>query len=139
MASWSTRDSIHFQRAVRDCTEKTAGGGCGFEQTYSRTSVMKRKLLLTLWLLAPVLVLAYHYGPGQSALARDKAAALARQAAAFEKADDWASAFETYKSALAALPPEDKASQFKLRLAAANARMYVGELPEAMQDMDNLL
>lgn len=100
---------------------------------------MKRKLLITLWLLVPVILLAYHSGPGQSALARDKAAALARQASTFEKAGDWENALENYRNAAAALPPDDKVNQCKLRLAAANARMYTGELPEAMQDMDNLL
>lgn len=100
---------------------------------------MKRKLLFTAWLLVPVLVLAYHYGPGQSALARDKTATLLRRAAGREKAEDWAGALETYQQALAALPPGDQAARFKLRLAAANTRMYTGELPEAMQDLETLL
>jgi tetratricopeptide (TPR) repeat protein len=100
---------------------------------------MKRKLLVTLWLLLPVLLLAYHSGPGQSALAHDKAAAFARQAGALEKSGDWENALENYRNALAALPPNDKDNQYRLRLAAANARMYTGELPEAMQDMDSLL
>ena len=100
---------------------------------------MKRKLLFTAWLLVPVLLLAYHYGPGQSALARDKTATLLRQAAGREKAEDWAGALATYQQALAALPPGDQAARFKLRLAAANTRMYTGELPEAMQDLETLL
>ena len=37
---------------------------------------MRRKLFLYLWLLTPVVLLAYHYGPGQSGLARDAAAQL---------------------------------------------------------------
>jgi tetratricopeptide (TPR) repeat protein len=100
---------------------------------------MKRKLLISLWVLVPVLVLAYHYGPGQAALSRDRAAALAQKAAALEKAEDWAGAVEAYQQALAALPAEDANSRFKVRLAAANARLYTGELPEAMQDLDGLL
>lgn len=100
---------------------------------------MKRKLLFSLWLLVPVILLTYHYGPGQPALSRDRAAALARQAAEREKAENWAGALETWQQALAALPAEDAAARFKVRLAVANARMYTGELPEAMQDLDGLL
>jgi len=100
---------------------------------------MKRKLLFSIWLLVPVMLVAYHYGPGQAALGRDRAAALAREAVDRETAEDWAGAFEAYRQSLAALPSEDTVGRFKLRLAAANARMYTGELPEAMQDLDGLL
>lgn len=100
---------------------------------------MKRKLLFSIWLLVPVMLLAYHYGPGQAALGRDRAAALARQAAERERAEDWAGALDAYRQSLAALPADDQAARFKLRLASANARMYLGDLPEAMQDLDGLL
>lgn len=100
---------------------------------------MKRKLFFLLWLLLPIFVLAYHYGPGQATLARDRAAALAREAVRLEQAEDWVGAGEAYRQALAALPPDDQASRFKLRLAAANARMFTGELPESLQDLDSLL
>lgn len=100
---------------------------------------MKRKLLFTLWLLAPVALLAYHYGPGQAALSRDQAAGLAREAVAAEKAGDWATARERYLQALGALPADAGAERFRVRLAAANARMYLGELPESLQDLDALL
>lgn len=100
---------------------------------------MKRKLLFSIWLLVPVMLVAYHYGPGQTALGRDRAAALAREAAEREKAEDWPGAVEAYRESLAALPAEATTDRFKLRLAAANARMYTGELPEAMQDLDGLL
>ncbi|TWU45708.1 hypothetical protein Q31b_08840 [Novipirellula aureliae] len=43
---------------------------------------MRRSLLWLLWLVLPVFVLAYHYGPGQTWLARDKAATLIRKAQA---------------------------------------------------------
>lgn len=100
---------------------------------------MKRRLLFSIWLLIPVALVAYHYGPGQAALGRDHAAALARAAADREQAEDWTGALEGYRNALAALPAEDAAGRFKLRLAAANSRMYTGELPEALQDLDGLL
>ncbi|EMI18252.1 secreted protein [Rhodopirellula maiorica SM1] len=43
---------------------------------------MRSSLLWLLWLVLPVFVLAYHYGPGQIWLARDRAAAMIRQAEA---------------------------------------------------------
>lgn len=100
---------------------------------------MKRKLLFSAWLLVPVALVAYHYGPGQAALGRDRAVALAREAVERERAEDWAGALDAYRQSLAAMPAQDATGRFKLRLAAANARMYTGELPEAMQDLDVLL
>ena len=41
---------------------------------------MRSTLLWLFWLVLPVFVLAYHYGPGQAWLARDHAAAMIRQA-----------------------------------------------------------
>ena len=36
---------------------------------------MKKNLFILLWALAPVALLAYHYGPGQNELAREDAKA----------------------------------------------------------------
>lgn len=41
---------------------------------------MKTSVLWLLWLILPVFVLAYHYGPGQMRLARDQAASLVQKA-----------------------------------------------------------
>ena len=41
---------------------------------------MRSSLLWLLWLVLPVFALAYHYGPGQIWLARDRAATMIRQA-----------------------------------------------------------
>ena len=100
---------------------------------------MRKKLLVTAWLLVPILLLAYHYGPGQKGLALDQVAQKVKAAQMAEKAGDWKLAVAAYNDALSALPPGDDASRFKLQLAKANARMYTGELPEAIQDMDGLL
>jgi hypothetical protein len=100
---------------------------------------MKRRLLFSIWLLVPVALVAYHYGPGQAALGRDRAAALTREAVAREHAEDWSGALAAYRQSLASLPAEDVSGRFRLRLAVANARMYTGELPEAMQELEALL
>jgi hypothetical protein len=100
---------------------------------------MRKTILLTLWLLAPVLLLAFHYGPGQGYVARGRAAEKIAEALQFEQAGDWLGAREAYSEALAALTAGDVAVRFKLRLAQANARMYSGELPEAITDLESLL
>lgn len=100
---------------------------------------MKRTLLITLWLLVPAALLALHYGPGQASLARDNASAFLREAQAAEQAERWDAACQAYDRALAALPAGDDATRFKVRHAQANARLYTGELPEAMSDLDALL
>jgi len=98
-----------------------------------------RKLLAVLWLLVPVGLIAYHYGPGQLKLQRDRAArqvSLAREA---EGRDDWKGAYEAYAKALHDLPDVDKDARLMTRLAQAKTRMYFGELPEAMEDVESLL
>ncbi|TWT91956.1 hypothetical protein [Stieleria varia] len=43
---------------------------------------MRASILWLIWLVLPVFVIAYHYGPGQAWLARDQAAAMIREAEA---------------------------------------------------------
>jgi tetratricopeptide (TPR) repeat protein len=98
-----------------------------------------RKLLAVLWLLVPVGLIAYHYGPGQDKLARDRAAeqiALARSAEADE---NYRAAYEAYAKALTDIPEADKEARLLTRLAQAKTRMYIGELPEAMEDAEQIL
>ena len=52
---------------------------------------MKRWLLL-LWLLVPLPVIVWHFGPGQKWLARDRAWVLIRQARQAEVQQNWADA-----------------------------------------------
>jgi len=100
---------------------------------------MRKKILITVWLLIPIVLLAYHYGPGQKGLAKDRVAAKIEAAQLAEKKEDWRAAMAAYADALAALPADQTATRFKLQLAQAKARIYTGELPEAMMDMEGLL
>ena len=100
---------------------------------------MKRKLLITAWLLVPIVLLAYHYGPGQQSLARERAARLITQARAAEQSEDWTAAYAAWGEALAALPADDIAGRLRIRLAQADARVWLGELPESIQDLESLL
>ena len=100
---------------------------------------MKKNLFILLWALAPVALLAYHYGPGQAGLAREEAKASIRAALDFEAKKQWQQAIDAYNNALATLPDTETAKRQQLQLARANARIYVGELPEAMLSMEHLL
>jgi len=100
---------------------------------------MKKNLLILLWALTPVALLAWHYGPGQDSLARDSARAKIEEAVQFEADQQWRKAVAAYTEALAELPEADSARRHRLRLAHANARIHVGELPEAMAAMESLL
>jgi hypothetical protein len=100
---------------------------------------MRKTLLFALWLLVPVVLLAYHFGPGQSRLAQDRAARKIAEARALEAKEDWPAAHEAWSAALAATPADKTTARLQLQLAQARTRMYTGELPEAMEDMDNLL
>jgi len=100
---------------------------------------MRKTVLIALWLLVPVALLAYHYGPGQSRLALDQAARKIAEARALEAGEDWQGAYEAWTEALAATPQDKTRARFQLRLAQARTRMYTGELPEAIEDMENLL
>lgn len=98
-----------------------------------------KKILTIACLILPIVVLAFHYGPGREGRARDLAAATLEKARAAERAEQWTAAVDTYQEALNALPKDDVAAQWKIRLAKANARVFTGQLPEAMQDMQSLL
>lgn len=100
---------------------------------------MRKKLLLCCWLLTPVALLAYHYGPGQAGLARDRAVQDVARAVGLERAEDWRGAVAAYAEALAKVPMEDREARWQLRMAQSKARMQAGELPEAIADFENLL
>jgi hypothetical protein len=100
---------------------------------------MRKTILFGLWLLVPVVLLAYHFGPGQTRLAMDRAAKKIAEARALEAEEDWQGAYLAWGEALAETPLTQSAPRMELRLSQAHARMFTGELPEAMQDLDGLL
>ena len=65
---------------------------------------MKKNLLIFLWALAPVALLAFHFGPGQAGIAREEARASIQTALDFEADEQWQQAIDAYNNALAALP-----------------------------------
>jgi hypothetical protein len=112
-----------------------------------------RKLLLTVWLLLPAALIAWHFGPGQDFVKKDdaaaamerafEAAARAREVAASEgdlaAKHHWTDADAAFGEAIAALPSDEQATVRRLKLERAKARMFLGQLPEVRKDLDTLV
>ena len=98
-----------------------------------------KKPLFILWLLVPVGVIAWHYGPGQAQLRRDFAGDKLRAARAAAAAEDWGRAAELYGEAAKALPEESVADRQRLQLAQATHRVRAGELIEGQEQLEELL
>jgi tetratricopeptide (TPR) repeat protein len=98
-----------------------------------------RALLLTVWLLLPVLVGAWHYGPGQEKLLLDDVARILKEADQFAADGDWADAEAKYEEALRLLPPGKVAEQRRVRLERAKAQMLARKLPVAHEELRNLV
>ena len=97
-----------------------------------------RKIAMLAWFAAPLLVISWHYGPGQSALARNLAAShvsVARTAAAQA---DYAAASDAFTAALAGLPPDDPA-RLPIELEQAMASAASGELLQGMDQMSDVI
>src|SRR5437588_554302 len=63
-----------------------------------------RTLVLVAWLMVPVGLAAYHYGPGQEQMRLDVVAGLLRQADRHAAKEEWAEAAQSYDEALRLLP-----------------------------------
>jgi tetratricopeptide (TPR) repeat protein len=98
-----------------------------------------RTILCVGWLLVPVVVAAWHYGPGQERVRLDdtaRALALADRHAARQ---EWAEAARSYDEALALLPPERVAEARRIRLERDKALMLAQQLPDAHEDLKILV
>lgn len=100
---------------------------------------MPPKLAFYVWLLVPVALLAYHFGPGQSRLLQDEISKHIAAAAKAEQKEDWPAAMQSYAAALAVIPASDTEFRGQVRLAHAKVQMYSGEIIEAIGDMKGLL
>jgi hypothetical protein len=98
-----------------------------------------KKIYLIIWLLIPLGVAAYHYGPGQKQLTKDRAQRVIDSAYANVKNEDYAAAVEQFSEALALLTDEEKLTSRRLRLELAKARMFNSELPKAREEIQTLI
>lgn len=98
-----------------------------------------RIILATLWLLVPLGFAAYHYGPGQEQVKLDDTETFLSEARTAVKEEKWASAIESYQKALAKLPKGNKESSMRIQLEIAKAKMQNSGLPEAREDLAELV
>lgn len=97
-----------------------------------------RTLVLLGWLMVPVAVGAYHYGPGQERLRLDGAADELARAQARAAQENWSAAADSYEKALALLPPDHAAEARRIRLERDKAWLNDRKLPEAAADLKAL-
>lgn len=98
-----------------------------------------RAVLLVLWLLIPVVVGAYHYGPGQEQLRLDHASVFVAVAEHQARNEKWAEAEAAYEEALKLLPADRLGDIRRIRLERAKAQMLAKKLPIANQELQNLV
>src|SRR6516162_2276628 len=94
---------------------------------------------LLAWLMVPVLVGAYHYGPGQEKLQLDDVSQLLAQADRLAGQEQWSEASARYEKALALLPPGRVEEARRLRLQRAKVQMLDRQLPEANAALKELV
>jgi hypothetical protein len=99
---------------------------------------MKRWLLL-LWLLLPLPLVVWHYGPGQKWLARDRANALIRRAEQAEAQQDWARAESLFRDATSLVGNTDARTKLQLELALIRMSFRQGAAVEAIDGADRVL
>jgi tetratricopeptide (TPR) repeat protein len=98
-----------------------------------------KALLVTTWLFVPLVVLAYHYGPGQDRLRLDRVQdqlAVAREHVA---AEEHAEAVEAFEAALRSLPAANVAEARAIRLEKAKSQLLACGLPDARAGLLELL
>lgn len=99
-----------------------------------------KRWLIAIWLLVPVGLVSYHFGPGQRELAWREAAALRAAAEKHERNQHWEQAIAAYGQAVSAVPTTgDDASgatlaRDQLRLAQLKAAFQLGKLDDTLTD-----
>jgi hypothetical protein len=100
-----------------------------------------KKWLVLIWLLIPVALVSYHFGPGQEALAWREADEHRNEAKDLEQGGNWEQAVEAYQQSLNSLPAfddRDRASALsrdQLRLAQIRTRFQLGKLEETIANL----
>lgn len=98
-----------------------------------------RIVLATFWLLIPLGFAAYHFGPGQEQVKLDDTETLLSDARSAVAEEQWGEAIEFYQRALSKLPKEEKETSIRIQLEIAKAKMQNSRLPEAREDLAELV
>lgn len=98
-----------------------------------------RNILIILWLLVPVAVAAYHFGPGQEKVTLDEAGlAMKRASRAVDESDPF-EALEHFDEAIEKLPDTERNAIRRLTLEKAKVQMQAKQLPQANEVMKGML
>src|SRR5436190_1923331 len=98
-----------------------------------------RVLILVGWLLAPIVVAIWHYGPGQEYAHLDAVADLLARADRCAAEGQALEAAKLYDEALRLLPASRVRESQRIRLERAKAQMLASQLPAANQDLHLLV
>ena len=98
-----------------------------------------RKLALLIWLMLPIVALAYHQGPGQRRMTLDRVSHLLHEAESHAASQQWDQAEKFYEQALSQLPADRVQVARRIRLERAKAQMFVRKLPVAHQELKALV
>ena len=103
-------------------------------------SGLRGKLFVAAWLVAPVVLLGLHFGPGRRTLAADRANGAVADAKAAETDGDWSTAAaNAWRAAAEAVDPAGVDQRVRLSLKYQMAHVHTGELPHALEDTAALL
>lgn len=100
-----------------------------------------KKWFVLIWLLVPVALLSYHFGPGQEALAWREAQTHLAEARQLEHDGRWEQAVTAYQQTLGALPAhpqpakDEAQARDQLRLSQIRARFQLGYLAESIAEL----
>jgi hypothetical protein len=100
---------------------------------------MMRSSGLLAWLMLPVLVGAYHYGPGQEKMKLDDVSRVLVEADTLARQEKWSQASSRYEQALALLPAGRVDEARRIRLQRAKMQMLHRQLPEARATLSELV
>lgn len=98
-----------------------------------------KRLCLFFWLLAPLPVLVWHYGPGQKWLARDYAQGFIERAQTCETDKKWSEAESMYLEALNKVRDTEPALKARLDLALVRTRYRQGGAVDAIDGINALI
>jgi len=90
-----------------------------------------RNILIILWLLVPVAVAAYHFGPGQEKVTLDEAGLAMKGAAKAIEASEYPEAIANLDEAIEKLPDAQRDAIRRLTLEKAKLQMQARQLPQA--------
>jgi len=121
-------------RASPNGTTRLAAGRVGGSR-----EIRDETLAASAWLLVPLPVVVWHYGPGQKWLARDQAHSLIRRGWEAESERDWAKAENYFREASGLVGNTDRRVKAQLDLALVRARLPAGRGVDAIDGIDRLL